>query len=102
MLVHDRFGVHRDDGLRGRRAELVAKHWVTCRQKDVDRYNRIVAICFAGPVNLNAEMVRSGWAIAYRKYSKDYVDGEAEARTAQRGMWQGVFVKPWEWRRGKR
>jgi hypothetical protein len=32
----------------------------------------------------------------------DYVEQEASARAANRGMWQGRFVKPWEWRRGKR
>ena len=75
---------------------------MTCRQKDIDRYGRIVAVCFTGPVNLNAEMVKSGWALAYRRYPKDYVGEEAEAKPAKRGMWQGKFVKPWEWRRGKR
>jgi hypothetical protein len=39
-----------------------------------------------------------GWALAYRRYSKDYVDAEAEARKVKRAMWRGTFVKPWEWR----
>ncbi len=38
----------------------------------------------------------------YRRYSLDYVDGEADARAARRGIWGSDFVKPWEWRRGKR
>ena len=83
-------------------AALIEKHWVTCNQTDKDRYGRVVAVCFTGPINLNAEMVKSGWALAYRKYSTDYVEQEASARAANRGMWQGRFVKPWEWRRGKR
>ena len=40
--------------------------------------------------------------LAYRRYSLDYVDEEAEAQAARRGVWAGEFVKPWEWRRGKR
>jgi endonuclease YncB( thermonuclease family) len=83
-------------------AALIEKHWVTCKQTDMDRYGRVVAVCFTGPVNLNAEMVKSGWALAYRKYSHDYVGQEASAKAARLGMWQGQFVKPWEWRRGKR
>jgi endonuclease YncB( thermonuclease family) len=83
-------------------AALIEEHWVTCKQTDKDRYGRIVAVCFTGPNNLNAEMVKSGWALAYRNYSKDYVGQEASAKVAKRGMWQGRFVKPWEWRRGKR
>ncbi len=45
-------------------------------------------------------MVQLGLALAYRRYSLDYVDEEADAQTAQRGIWAGEFVKPWEWRRG--
>lgn len=44
-------------------------------------------------------MVRQGWALAYRRYSKDYVGDENEAQAARRGMWAGEFEKPWEWRR---
>ncbi len=47
-------------------------------------------------------MVSQGWALAYRRYSLDYVDDEAEARAARRGIWASEFVEPWEWRRGKR
>ena len=83
-------------------AALIEEHWVTCRQTDNDRYGRIVAICFTGPVNLNAEMVKSGWALAYRRYSKNYVGHEQGALASRLGLWQGTFVKPWEWRRGKR
>jgi hypothetical protein len=42
--------------------------------------------------------VSAGWALAYRRYSRDYVDAENEARKANRGMWRGTFVKPWDWR----
>ena len=58
-----------------------------------------IATCYAGPYDINAEMVRRGWALAYRRYSKDYVDEEEDARNLKAGMWQGAFVKPWEWRR---
>ena len=47
-------------------------------------------------------MVSQGWALAYRRYLLDYVEQEAEAQAAQRGVWASEFVKPWEWRRGKR
>jgi hypothetical protein len=32
-----------------------------------------------------------GWALAYRRYSKDYVAAEDEAN---RRMWRDIFVKP--------
>ena len=83
-------------------AELIEKHRVTCGGDTTDRYGRLIGICITGPVNLNAEMVRRGWALAYRRYSTDYVEEEDEARAAGRRMWQGMFVPPWDWRRGMR
>ena len=75
---------------------------VTCEERDRDRYGRIVAVCYAGGEDLNAWMVLQGLAVAYRRYSLGYVDQEADARLARRGIWATRFVLPWEWRRGKR
>jgi endonuclease YncB( thermonuclease family) len=47
-------------------------------------------------------MVKRGWALAYRKYSKDYVNDEEEAKEKKIGLWAGEFIPPWEWRRLKR
>ncbi len=55
-----------------------------------------------GKTDLNAWMVAGGHALAYRHYSRDYVGKEAAARDAGRGLWQGRFVAPWDWRRGER
>jgi endonuclease YncB( thermonuclease family) len=52
-------------------AEIIATHWITCKGETVDRYKRRIAICYAGPYDINAEMVKRGWALAYRRYSKD-------------------------------
>ena len=81
---------------------LIGGAQVTCIQRDKDRYGRIVAVCHANSVDLNAAMVLSGMALAYRKYSDDYTGQEAAAKTAGRGLWAGQFVAPWDWRRGKR
>lgn len=75
---------------------------VTCRGKKRDRYGRLIAVCYAGSDDLNAWMVREGWAVAYRRYSKDYVDEEAAARAASRGVWRGEFELPWKWRQTTR
>jgi endonuclease YncB( thermonuclease family) len=79
--------------------KLVKGHSVTCKGKTRDRYKRLIAVCTVGPFIINAEMVKRGWALAYRIYSKDYVDDEDDARNREVGMWQGEFMKPWEWRR---
>ncbi len=75
---------------------------VTCKGKKRDRYGRLIAVCYAGTDDLNAWMVREGWAVAYRRYSKDYVDEEVEARAAGKGVWRGDFTLPWKWRRSAR
>ena len=83
-------------------AELVEEHRVKCVSSATARYGRKIATCYAGPVNLNLEMVRRGWAIVYRRYSALYSDIENQARSARRGLWQGLFTAPWDWRRGLR
>jgi endonuclease YncB( thermonuclease family) len=85
-------------------ADLIGRNGrVTCEPKDRDRYGRIVAICRTRGRDLNAEMVRQGWAVEYTQYSDGrYSALEAEARIERRGLWSGTFVKPWDWRRGER
>jgi endonuclease YncB( thermonuclease family) len=82
--------------------DIVGEHWVSCSQRDRDRYGRIVAVCRVGAINLNAWMVGQGWAVAYRRFSMDYVQDEGEAKQERKGLWQGEFVMPWDWRRRKR
>jgi endonuclease YncB( thermonuclease family) len=47
-------------------------------------------------------MVQEGWALAYRRYSSQYVKEEGEARAAGTGVWHSQFVEPWEWRKQSR
>ena len=80
--------------------DLIAGRPVSCEQRDVDRYGRIVAVCAAAGVDVAEAMVREGWALAYRQYSTDYVDEEAQAEAEGAGMWAGTFVAPWDFRHG--
>ncbi len=75
---------------------------VRCEERDRDRYQRIVAVCFVGDTDLNAWLASEGWALAYRKYSLDYVDEEDRARASRRGLWRGEFIAPLDWRHGVR
>ena len=78
---------------------LIGNQSVKCNHKDRDRYKRIVAECFVGQTNLNKELVRNGWALAYRDYSKDYVIDEEYAQENNLGMWKGTFIHPKKWRK---
>jgi endonuclease YncB( thermonuclease family) len=79
-------------------ADKIGERTVRCAEQGVDHYQRIVAVCYVGNEELNGWLVKQGWALAFRKYSLDYVSAEDEARVAKRGVWRGDFEMPWEWR----
>ena len=83
-------------------AKFIDDQLVTCIGDRTDRYKRLIAVCYVDETDLNAGMVDAGMALAYRKYSLDYVLNEERARNARIGMWAGNFIDPWDWRRGKR
>jgi endonuclease YncB( thermonuclease family) len=71
---------------------------ISCAPRGLDRYGRTLAICSVSGENLNAWMVREGWALAYVQYSRGYVGDEDAAREQRKGMWAGAFIAPWAWR----
>ena len=78
---------------------LINKQEVKCITNDVDIYNRFVAICYVNEININQWMVKSGWAIAYRYYSTDYIIEEKYARDNELGIWKSEFLKPYAYRK---
>jgi endonuclease YncB( thermonuclease family) len=83
------------------RAEVAGAE-VVCNERGRDRYRRTVAVCRANGHDIGRDMVRLGWALAYRRYGRDYVPAEDEARRNRAGLWQGQFVEPWNWRAERR
>jgi|TARA_B110000285_G_scaffold139643_1_gene156294 endonuclease YncB( thermonuclease family) len=78
----------------------INKNLVRCEvQKKKDRYNRHIGVCFLMKEDLNKWMVRNGYAVAYRRYSKDYILDEKYAKTNKVGLWSGIFLKPEKWRK---
>lgn len=72
-----------------------------------DGFGRMVAKVFIRGDDVNARMVESGYAWAYRRYlrhepvDENYCRLEAEARAAGRGVWVGApdtWQPPWELR----
>jgi len=82
--------------------ELVRGRDVRCREHGRDTYGRIIAMCSAGGVDVEAAMVLARLARAYRHYSTDYVGQEAPAQARRAGIWSGRFVEPWHWRQDQR
>lgn len=64
---------------------------------------RTVARCFVGTDDLGQEMVRSGWAVEYRYFSKGaYTADELQAKDSKRGLWSGTFQNPRDWRKASK
>jgi len=82
--------------------ELVAGKQIRCEEKGRDSYGRIAARCKADWLNLGAEMVTRGMALADLRVSSDYIQNYREARGKGNGIFAGVFVEPARWRRGER
>lgn len=79
-------------------SDQIGRSTVSCHPRDTDRYGRTVAVCRTRGVDLNGWLVTQGWAVAYRRYSRDYILAEYRARVARRGVWLGEFEMPWLWR----
>lgn len=81
--------------------KLIDKQIVKCTNEGLDRYQRQLAYCYAGKLNLNREMVRTGNALAYSKYDKSFIKEEAEAKENKTGIWASKFEKPEQYRKTK-
>tara|TARA_B100000963_G_scaffold250056_1_gene219021 strand:- start:1652 stop:2152 length:501 start_codon:yes stop_codon:yes gene_type:complete len=77
----------------------IQKSKVKCITTSRDRYKRYLATCFKSNINLNQWMVRNGYAVAYKRYSKRYLPDEKIAKENKLGVWQGSFIRPEKWRK---
>ena len=64
-----------------------------------DVYGRLLARCDINDESLNEQLVRTGYAIARRSETTDYVAAETEAKQKRLGLWQGEFMMPDAFRR---
>jgi endonuclease YncB( thermonuclease family) len=83
-------------------ADRIGRSSVRCVDESYDRYRRLIAVCYRGSEDIAAWMVTQGRAVAFRRFSLDYVPEEEAAERARRGMWAGTFDMPWDWRAGNR
>ena len=74
---------------------------IICNYTSKDQYKRYIAECFLNKTNINSWMVRTGHAVAYKKYSKKFVAQENIAKKEKLGLWSGTFEMPWDWRKNR-
>jgi endonuclease YncB( thermonuclease family) len=97
-----RFGQEYSCGAESTEALLkkIKKKPIICKvESNKDRYGRFIGVCFVEEINLNKWMVRNGHAVAYKRYSKEYIQDEEYAKKEKIGLWSGIFLEPEKWRK---
>ena len=90
------------------RSLLPRNQSVQLRQVGRDRYGRTLAEVYSGGRSVNLQMVREGYAVAYRQYLSNcdqgqYLQAEAAAKASRLQFWsQQNPIMPWDYRRGNR
>ena len=79
--------------------DKIADNKIVCIREGKDQYKRSLAECFVNNESLSSYLVKSGYAFAYRRYSKKFIADEDFARTNKIGMWAMEFDYPWVWRK---
>ena len=79
--------------------EKIGNKTPVCISEGKDIYKRTLAECFIDGKSLSSFLVRSGYAFAYRKYSKKFIEDEEFARANKLGLWSMKFQYPWDFRK---
>ena len=79
--------------------DKISNKKVSCVRDGKDQFKRTLAECFVNNESLSRYLVRSGYAFAYRKYSKKFIKDEDYARMKKIGMWSMEFEYPWDYRK---
>jgi len=79
--------------------EKISDNKIECISEGKDQYKRTLAECFVNDESLSSYLVRSGYAFAYRRYSKKFIPDEDYAKDNKIGMWSMNFDFPWDFRK---
>jgi len=82
--------------------DKIGNNNVECISEGKDQYKRTLAECFVNNESLSSYLVRSGYAFAYRRYSKKFIPDEDYARINKICMWSMEFDYPWDYRKSKK
>ncbi len=72
-----------------------------------DRYKRSIALVYANDINLQAELIKNGFAWVYPRYCKqaicnDWKRLQEQAKASKKGLWQDKNpITPWDWKHNK-
>lgn len=83
-------------------SEWIGERTVICTDRGDGGWGRRLGHCRVGGADVSAWLVEKGWALAFRRYSLDYVANEDRARGMRAGIWDSQFMAPWEWRAARK
>ena len=91
----------------GRQAISWLRDWVldsplTCKVMKQSAKGNMIGTCSFGPYDIGAAIVNAGWALANTKQTTIYLPYEKQAKEERRGLWQGKFYKPEDWRKAQK
>ena len=84
---------------------MVRNKFVYAEVHDKDRYGRYVAKIIVDNTDVNAQMLKAGFAWHYKQYDKnpEYARLEQEAKQNRRGLWiEKNPISPWVYRKTKK
>ncbi len=88
----------------GQQAAAWLKSWLQdneleCRVMQEDAKGNMLGVCSLGAYDIGAALVNAGWAVVYSKHTDIYMPYQVQAQNNARGLWQGEFYMPWDWRK---
>lgn len=82
-------------------SNMISEKDLVIREKNKDRYGRVVAVVYADGINVNEAMLKQGWAWHFKRYdsNRNWDRLEQKARKAGIGLWADKApVAPWTYR----
>lgn len=88
----------------GRQAAAWLSGWLqdnelACKVMQQDNKGNMIGTCSLGAYDIGAALVNAGWAVVYSKHTDIYLPYQVQAQNNARGLWQGEFYMPWDWRK---
>ena len=77
----------------------LADNEVKCHILKEDEKGSLIGVCLIGPYDIGAALINAGWAVADTRQTKIYVPYQEQAVSNKRGLWQGTFYMPWDWKK---
>ena len=90
--------------------QIINNNNVECSRGSIDKYGRQLSYCYVrsnkkgsnNRTNINLELVKQGYAYAYKHGNLFLSYYELRARLQKKGLFATRFEKPWKWRQSKK